>query len=102
MKFRLGNGAIVSCKASMLHPRKVVREKYTNDYNTRRVHGLVAVSLSRKKTDQIERVCVILTHPDFPEVELYSTVRMIKVDKEGPAAQMYSDEMLRTGDMGLH
>ena len=77
-KPRIGKGAVVDILARCLHPSEHIRNKYVN-FEAQKAHfklvGCTVLSQARKTISRKEQLAVVVSHPDFPDVELYAVKR---------------------------
>ena len=76
-KKRLGNGASISCFAKFIHPSQPWRDKLVN--KGLNIFGRQEMMVKRRK-----RVCVLITHDDFPGQPFHVALGNITVESEGP------------------
>ena len=67
----------------------LMREKHPNLPKNHRTRGLVAVRLENKRVNHTGELCVVLTHADYPERELYAMKRWCLVEEEGPCEHFF-------------
>lgn len=74
-----------------LHPRPIVTDKYPNATAQQRCTNLTAVKRETKKVNRRDQKCIFFTHDDFPDKELHSVERWVRVDKEENDNQFFDD-----------
>ena len=82
----LGNVAKVLSIVHMFHPYALIREKWPNTRQMERVEGLVLVQheycILRWVSPANDEF--IMKDPDFPNKDIYDTLRMFHITEDGP------------------
>ena len=91
-KKRAGVGAIGSCLAKFLHPSAHIRERYPNDYKTRRLDGLMVMSQREMTVSRSKKLCFIVTHDSIPDVQLHCTRRYLTITQEAEVQNYFIEE----------
>eukprot|EP00980_Cylindrotheca_fusiformis_P024084 scaffold11524_cov91-Cylindrotheca_fusiformis.AAC.3 len=86
---RLGVGASMTCLVRYIHPSRHIRERYVNPERGQRLENLVAIREETKLVNRREQQVIVMTHTDFPGIELYAVKRFCKVTAEGPEDQLF-------------
>lgn len=82
---KLGVGAIVSARVSVLHPDKTFKEKYANSYKGATLNGLKITSGEQKATPKGGKLIVHMSHADFPDLDIWAFAGAVRLVTEGPA-----------------
>lgn len=85
----LGEGATVSAQARMLHPLEHFREEFGSEYRHHRVNDLVVRKLATRKIRGKETQVVIMSHADYPDVEIYASPGCLKLLAAGPSEKQF-------------
>ena len=94
-QLRLGKGATIQPLLRLIHPSATIRAAFSNDIKGQRLEGCV---LKRQEVKLIKgegRLCVVFTHDDFDDVDLYAAKRYCKVTNEGDPDYFLMVIMLR-------
>eukprot|EP00957_Ditylum_brightwellii_P164730 12542157-Ditylum_brightwellii.AAC.1 len=87
-----GIDATVSVLKRLLHPKKKISKKYTNIHPHDRLKDLLVVSRCQKKVKTRLQDVIFFCHNNFPNDMLYVSERFVKVVKEGPEEEFFSQE----------
>jgi hypothetical protein len=82
---KLGQGGIVSARASVLHPEEIFRAKHINDYHEARILNLKVVGKCMKTVKNEQKAAILMHHDDFPGQEIWAFAGAVKLDKPGPS-----------------
>ena len=71
--------------SNFVHPRKPIRDKYSNQPKNHKLQGVILVGgdvkVVRRGADAIP--VFVFTHADFPDKQFYDTKQYIHVNQEG-------------------
>lgn len=80
--------------ARYVHPSAHLRDKYPNfeaQKATQTSSGCKVLRQARKTISRKEHLAVVVSHPDFPGIELYAVKRWFKVTTQGPADYFFNN-----------
>lgn len=80
----LGVGAKCSARKKVLHPSKLISERYPNYTAKERLYDLLVIRQEVKKIRHKDSRVIVFRHDDFPNVDLYCVDRWIDVTERGP------------------
>ena len=92
-KLRPGVGATCSVLIRFLHPSRGVRDTILNYTSAHRLDNLLLIKEEEKLVNHKNQKCFVFRHDRFPNVELYSSKRWTRIDKEGPELQLFTNEV---------
>jgi hypothetical protein len=91
-KKRLGLQAVVSVQTRYIHPSKLIREKYINIVQGRRLENCVVVGREERRINGKQQQAILFRNEEeFPGKELYCVARWLKVEAEGPEEHLFDD-----------
>ena len=90
-KAKAGRGAIAHCFAKFLHPRKSVIKAWPNNWSKMEVKRLNVLSCKHRpiRNGNAPTWTLTMSHADA-DCELYSYIRYVKIDKEGPDTEIFN------------
>ena len=81
---KLGLGAVVTARATVLHPTDPIKAKYINTYSSQRLADLSVTGRSVRSIKNTNTDVLLLSHVDFPGRELWARPGAIKLQRAGP------------------
>jgi hypothetical protein len=84
VNIRLGLGAIVAARVSVLHPEQPFKDKYKNSYGSTTVESLKVVSSEWKPSPKGPKLIIHLSHPDFPTTDIWAFAAATRLVTPGP------------------
>lgn len=92
-----GIGAICQVVKRLLHPRKLIADKYPNAQKNDVLGDLLAVGCEEKTVGKKPQLCILMRHSDFDDGEiLYAVVRYCRVLTEGPPGDRFLNTIAAT------
>ena len=86
-KPRMGKDARVEILARYLHPSQELRNKFINfeaEKATLWLRGCKVIRQEQKIINRKQHLAIVVSHPDFTDVELYAVKRWFKITRQGP------------------
>ena len=77
----------------MLHPSKLIRDKFPNASSNDRLDNLKILRRDVKKINRVNHLAIVMIHEDFPEEELYCTERFIRIIEEGDSDYFFHHQV---------
>ena len=85
-------GAKCSCLIRFLHPSAEIKAKILNPAHGQRLSGVVLISQSTRRVNQINQNCYKFCHKDLKNLVIYTPVRWVKFEVEGPENSFFSQQ----------
>src|SRR5688572_16661488 len=96
---RLGVGATGTIPVHVLHPKKLINEKYgSKEAETMKLMKCLVIGGGIKKINGREVFAVLLAHTDFNNRQIYAAASLFKVDTYGVPKHVFKakkDEEVR-------
>jgi hypothetical protein len=89
MAKRLGIGATCSVGVRYLHPKRLLKERFSSTTPKQRISGLLSLRKESKKLNGKNQCCIVFRHDYYPNIELFCQERWCKVDQEGPENSLF-------------